>query len=305
MRRDGSRFTELVGCDLPIQLAAMGGSATVDLAVAVGRAGGLGMVSGVGGAAALRSLLEDASVAGVTVGVNFLVPFLDPTAVEVAAGDGRVVEAFWGAPDAALVDRIHDSGALAAWQVGSPAEATAAVEAGCDLVVVQGVEAGGHVRGTQPLADVLGDVRSRLGDDVVVVAAGGIGTPEGVVAAMEAGADAVRIGTRFLAATESDAHPDYVERLLGATAADTVLTTAFGDGWPDAPHRVLRSSVSAGEANGAAQRWTPNWPTATTPAPVDAMALYAGTSVDAVTARQPAAAIVDELMSGLRRARHP
>ena len=297
----GSRFTRLVGCERPVQLAGMGGSATVDLAVAVARAGGLGMLSGVGGAAALSSLLAALpdDLGGGAVGVNFLVPFLDPAAIDVAAGRARVVEAFWGEPDAGLVGRIHGSGSLAAWQVGSPDEAMAAVDVGCDLVVVQGVEAGGHVRGEGPLSSLLPDVRSRIGDDVVLVGAGGLGTAADVAAAFGAGADAVRIGTRFLAAVESDAHPAYVDRLIAATGDDTVLTTAFGDGWPDAPHRVLRGAVEAGEANGAGQRWTPNWPTEDHPGPVDAMALYAGTSVGAVVGREPAAAIVSELLSAL------
>src|SRR5207253_2039809 len=78
-------------------------------------------------------------------GVNFLMPFVDPHAVEVAAGGSRVVEFFYGRPDVSLVDLVHAGGALCSWQVGSKDEALAAVDCGCDLVVVQGVEAGGHV----------------------------------------------------------------------------------------------------------------------------------------------------------------
>src|SRR5687768_4207014 len=119
----------------------MGGASTPDLAVAVSRAGGLGMLSGVGGEAALARLL-DAVPDGVAVGVNFLAPFLfDRAALELAARRVRVVEIFWGGPDGELVERIRAGGALAAWQVGSEHEAAAAVDAGCDLVVVQGMEA--------------------------------------------------------------------------------------------------------------------------------------------------------------------
>lgn len=289
-------FTDLVGCRHPIQLAGMGGMASADLAVAVSVAGGLGMLSGVGGRAALVTQL-DAVPAGVVVGVNFLVPFLDVAAVEEAARRCRLVEAFYGEPDRGLVDRIHEAGALAAWQVGSADEAAAAVEgAGCDLIVVQGVEAGGHVRGTVGLLPLLDEV-GRLALGVPVVAAGGIGTGRAMAAALLAGADAVRLGTRFVAATESVAHPDYVDALISAGAGDTVLTTAFGLGWPDAPHRVLRSSVAAGEALGAAQAWTPNWPTTADAGPISARALYAGQSVGAVRRRQPAAEIIAELVA--------
>lgn len=275
----------------------MGGAATVDLAVAVSRAGGLGMLSGVVGGAVDLARLLDAVPDGVVVGVNFLAPFLfDLGALDVAASRARLVEFFWADPDADLVDRIRAHGALAGWQVGSEAEAAAAVDAGCDVVVVQGVEAGGHVRGTTPLGELLPAARRRVPDGVALVAAGGLGTAADVAAAFDAGADAVRIGTRFLAAVEADAHPDYVDRLIGASADDTVLTTAFGEGWPDAPHRVLRSAVAAATARGDAHRWTPNWPTKDQAGPVDAMALYAGTSVGAVTGRRTAAEIVDDLL---------
>jgi nitronate monooxygenase len=132
--------------------------------------------------------------------------------------------------------------------------------------------------------------------DVPLIAAGGIGTGRAMAAALTAGADAVRVGTRFVAATESIAHPAYVEALIAARAEDTVITTAFGDGWPDAPHRVLKSCLDAGIALGSAQIWRTDWPTAESVGPIEARALYAGQSVGAVRSRQPAAEIVAELV---------
>ena len=114
--------------------------------------------------------------------------------------------------------------------------------------------------------------------------------------ALTAGADAVRIGTRFVAANESIAHPVYVQRLIESTADDTVITTAFGDGWPDAPHRVLKSAVAAGESLGPAQSWSPDWPTTSSEGHPESRALYAGQSVGAVRARQSAAEIVGEII---------
>jgi NAD(P)H-dependent flavin oxidoreductase YrpB (nitropropane dioxygenase family) len=161
--------------------------------------------------------------------------------------------------------------------------------------VAQGVEAGGHVRGVIGLLPLLDEVRSVI--DLPVIAAGGIGTGRGMAAALSAGADAVRVGTRFIAATESTAHPAYVDALIGATAADTVVTTAYGDGWPDAPHRVLKSSIEAGEKLGSAQTWSPDWPSTTYPGVAEARPLYAGQSVGAVRSRQTAAEIVAELVT--------
>jgi len=83
---------------------------------------------------------------------------------------------------------------------------------------------------------------------VPVLAAGGIGTGRAMAAALAAGADGVRVGTRFVAATEAAAHPEYVAALIASQAEDTIYTTAFSRSWPDAPHRVLRSCVKAAEA---------------------------------------------------------
>jgi nitronate monooxygenase len=250
---------------------------------------------------------------GGAVGVNFLVPFLAPSNyddVEVAAAGARVVEFFWGEPDDRLsgLVRATNPATLTGWQVGSADEARAAVDAGCHLVVAQGVEAGGHVRGTVGLlpllAEVLDAVGDAVGDAVCVIAAGGIASAAGVAAALEAGADAVRVGTRFLATDESAAHPRYIDALIGARGDETVLTTAFGRGWPDAPHRVLQRSVDAAtraERRGGGDHllWTPMPPTADMDGDIEAMPLYAGQGVGAVTARRPAAEVVAELVSRL------
>ncbi|MEY2426561.1 MAG: nitronate monooxygenase [Actinomycetota bacterium] len=267
--------------------------ATPALAIAVARAGGIGMLSGAAGQAAL-ALQLDALPADLAIGVNFLMPFLDRAAVDDAATRAPYVEFFWATPDADLVDVVHTARALAGWQVGSADEAKRARDAGCDVVVAQSVEAGGHVRGRTPLLPLLDEVRTAV--DCPVIAAGGIGTARAVAAALAGGADGVRIGTRFMAAHESAAHAVYVDALIDATADDTILTTAFGDGWPDASHRVLRSAVEAGERLGSAQSWNPMWPSSAYTGPAEARALYAGQSVGAVRSRQSAAEIVAELV---------
>jgi nitronate monooxygenase len=304
-------FTELVGCALPLQLAGMGGIGTsAALPAAVSGAGGLGMIGAAGMAPAQLAAVCDevAQLTSGPFGVNFLMPFVDPDAVAVAAARARLVEFFYGDPDPALVAVAHGGGALAAWQVGSLHEARAAEAAGCDVIVVQGVEAGGHVRGTQPLAVVLAEVLA--GVEAPVLAAGGIGTARDVRAALDAGAAGVRIGTRFLAAHESPAHPEYVEALIRAGSGDTVLTDAFSYGW-EAPHRVLRSAVAALEASteeyvatadGAQDRIhraSTSPPTSDVRGDVAAMAMYAGTSVSAVRERSSAREIVAELCAEL------
>src|ERR1035437_5920077 len=95
--------------------------------------------------------------------------------------------------------------------------------------------------------------------------------------------------------------PMYVEALVRSGAGDTVMTTAFGEGWPDAPHRVLKSALAAGEALGKAQNWTPDWPSSDFVGPAEARAVSAGPPVGAVRARQPAATIVAELVTEAER----
>jgi NAD(P)H-dependent flavin oxidoreductase YrpB (nitropropane dioxygenase family) len=300
-------FTDLVGVSEPLQLAGMGGGISdATLACAVCDAGGLGMLGGTG-PTPIGELLD--AMGDRTFGVNFLMPFLDRSAVAAAASRAKVVEFFYGDPSAELVDLVHDGGALAAWQVGSADEARQAVAAGCDFIVVQGTEAGGHVRGRTTLDELLASIDV----DVPVVAAGGIGTAERVADVMARGASGVRVGTRFIAAKESSAHPLYVGALIGASSDDTVLTEAFSVGWPNAPHRVLRSCVEAAESSEDETVATLRTPGGDVPLPrfgtipptkgcygrISAMALYAGTSVDAVQRREPAADIVAELTSNL------
>jgi nitronate monooxygenase len=301
-------FTQLVGCEVPIQQAGMGVASTPELAAAVSNAGGLGMLSASAGAMAEVDAAL-AAAAGLPVGINFLVPFCDRAVLAAVAPRVRLVEWFWGQPDPALVAIAHDAGALAAWQVGSRDEAAAAADAGCDLVIAQGVEAGGHVRGTIGLLPLLDAVLGAV--DVPVIAAGGIGTGRGVAAVLAAGAAAARIGTRFVATVESGAHPRYKDALVAAQAADTVLTEAFGIWWPDAPHRVLRSALQAAEAlendeagllTGAGDpvpipRFAVAPPGRATQGRIDAMALYAGQSAGAVTAIPPAGDVVRELVA--------
>ena len=202
---------------------------------------------------------------------------------------------------------------MAGWQVGSTDEARAAVDAGCDFVIAEGIEAGGHVRGELPLLLLLDEVLNLV--EQPVVAAGGIATARAMAAALAAGASAVRVGTRFVASTESGAHPRYVALLLRARATDTALTTTFSTGWPDAPHRVLRSCVEAAQAfrgdivgeqhldssTTPIPRFAPPPPGGITTGEIDAMALYAGQSVGMVGDVKPAAAIVAELADGAER----
>jgi NAD(P)H-dependent flavin oxidoreductase YrpB (nitropropane dioxygenase family) len=177
---------------------------------------------------------------------------------------------------------------------------------------VQGVEAGGHVRGRTPRDELLQAALSTV--SVPVVIAGGIATPRDVAQAIAAGASGVRVGTAFVATNESGGHPGYIQALLETRSGDdTILTTAFGEGWPDAPHRVLSCALAAAQAYDGDVVGEAGEPEARYPVPrfgvatpnrdvtghVEAMALYAGMGVGNVNAITSAADLVAYLTSDL------
>jgi nitronate monooxygenase len=314
-----TRFTELVGCDVPLQQAPMGMISPPGLALAVARAGGVGTVSAPIGlepqalAAQLDAALDPS--AGV-LAVNFITEQVDPDAVAVAGTRARMVDFFWNTPHAKLVDAAHEGGALVNWQVGSLSDAVLAVEAGADVVTVQGRDAGGHLRGDTPLLPLLAAVLRAV--DVPVLAAGGIAEPRALAAVLAAGAAGARIGTRFIATSESGAHPEYVLALLAAGPESTEIT----DGFAECPMcatlpraRVLRSAITAVEAVDGEVVGTVTTGGDEQPLParagmaphkqvhglIHAMALYAGSSVEHVTAVRPAAEVVRELAEGAER----
>jgi nitronate monooxygenase len=228
---------ERLGIDVAVVQAGMGGGISRhELAAAVSEAGGLGTIAVNGARAIERELRAARALTGKPIAVNLLLPFARGDWF-AAAAQADVVVTFWGTP------RRRTPG-IWLHQCGSVAEAQAAHGAGADGVIVQGVEAGGHVRGTTPALVLLEQVRAALPRDYPLLLAGGIAERADVQTALEAGACAVVAGTRFLLSEESHAHPRYVERLLEAD--ETILTELFGAGWP-AAHRVIR--------NAATDRW--------------------------------------------------
>jgi NAD(P)H-dependent flavin oxidoreductase YrpB (nitropropane dioxygenase family) len=212
-----------------------GGVAGADLAAAVSDAGGLGTIGILPAPHLKRALTRARQLTGRPIAVNLLLPFTRPEHWEVA-GEADVVVTFWGAP-------VRRTPRIWIHQCGSVAEAHAALVAGADAVISQGVQAGGHVRGTLPALRLLEQVRAAL-PGFPVFLAGGVADAGDVRAAIEAGAAGVVSGTRFLLSEESAAHPEYKRRALAGDR--TVLTELFGFGWP-APHRVL--------PNAATERW--------------------------------------------------
>lgn len=238
-------FCDRLGIEHAVLQAGMGGGAAgADLAVAVSQAGGLGTV-GFTGEAAFREELRSAGqrLGSRPLAANLLLPFVRPGHVKACIEERLpVVSLFYGFDPTVLRD-LKNAGIFVLYQIGSEAEAARVLEAGADGLIVQGFEAGGHIRGEQRLATLLPRIKERF-PDLPVLASGGIHDATSVAVARSLGADAVSSGTCFLMTKESGAHDAYKDRLVAAK--ETLVTTLFGLGW-SAPHRVL--------PNAATQRW--------------------------------------------------
>ena len=311
-------FCDRLGMTLPVVQAPIGSATTPELAAAVSRAGGLGMLA-LTWTRVERVRDRIAATAALTdrpFGVNVVLQWPQHERLAACLAEGvAVVSTFWGDP-APYVDLVHDAGALHVHTVGSAAEARRAVDAGVDAVVAQGQEAGGHVWGQVSTLALVPAVADAVGS-VPVLAAGGITDGRGLAAVLALGAEAGWLGTRFVASAEADAHPTYQSALLAAAETSTAYGTVFDGGWPQAPHRTLRNrSVDAAQAAGprpgegdvvatsprGAQvlRYDSALPTRSLDGELDAMALYAGQGCALVRDVRPAADLAREIADQAR-----
>ncbi|MBN9310132.1 nitronate monooxygenase, partial [Devosia sp.] len=242
----------MLGCSRPIVLAGMGGVARSELVAAVAAAGGFGFLGMVrespeliaAEVGRLRRLGIDrfgVNIIPAATGSDLLARQVETLlALRVPA-----VTLFWDI-DTRLVRRLREAGILVVYQVGSVAEAVDAERAGAQVIIAQGREAGGHVRGATPLQSLLPAVAGAV--QVPVLAAGGLSTGGDLIAALSLGAEGIVLGTALLAAEESFAHDHHKHRLLEAKAGDTLLTETFHINWPHGARvRVLASDVTAGK----------------------------------------------------------
>jgi nitronate monooxygenase len=317
----GNPVCELLGCSVPVVLAGMGGVARSELVSAVTAAGGFGFLGMVREPVALieREVGRVRDAGHRAFGVNIIPAATDPALLArqldaIIALEVPAVELFWDI-DTHVIDRLRAAGITVVYQVGAVGEAIAAQRAGAQIVVAQGVEAGGHVRGVVPLRDLLpGVVRAVR---VPVLAAGGLAQGGDMTTAMALGAQGVVLGTALMATPEAFAHPYHQQRLVEAQAEDTVLTGSFHINWPaNAPVRVLASPVTAlGAGSGERQvigeeegrpiyLFSTDSPLRSMTGDFAAMALYAGTGVGAVNAVVPAGERIADFL-GQAAARTP
>ena len=259
-------------------------------------------------------------------GVNFVLEWDQRERLANCLEEGaRIVSYFWSslAPGSPYVDEAHAAGATVMLTVGSSDEAKRAVDAGVDVVVAQGLDAGGHVWGSVGTLSLVPAVVDAVAP-TPVIAAGGIGDGRGLAAVLALGAQAAWMGTRFIVADESGTHPEYRDRIVQAKETDAVWSRdVFDGGWPDAPVRTLDNSTlrawrdagspapgsrpGEGEVIGhwsdgeAIERYDADLPGSEASGDLEAMANYAGQSAGVVRKRRPAADIVREVATDADR----
>lgn len=317
---------DILGCRYPIFQAGMGGVARADLVAAVTGAGGygfLGMVREAPQFIEQQILTVRQRVSG-RFGVN-LIPaatapglFHEELAVCLEAGVDSLCF-FWDVDEAAIT-RAKEAGITVVYQVGSVSDAILAAEAGADALIVQGVEAGGHVRGQVSSLVLLQEVVRKV--DCPVIASGGFASGAGLVAALALGAQGIHCGTAFLATQESFANAYHKDRIVAASSEDTVHTDLFALNWPTgAPVRVLHNSLTdklngkyfghhphetltqrIGDESGMPIfRYSTDSPLQSTQGQLEQMALYAGQVAGLIDDVPTAATLIESIVAEARR----
>lgn len=316
---------DILGCDQPVLLAGMGGVSRWELAAAVANAGGYGMLGMVREPIGLiaREITAMQAATDRPFAVNLIPAATEPQLLEaqIACCLDLGVTAFcffWDVmPE--VVARVKSAGCLVLHQVGTVESARMAEQAGADVLIAQGIEAGGHVHGRHPAFGLAEQILAQSGLPVVV--SGGIATGEGLAAALAIGASGVQCGTAFLATEESFAHPYHKSRIVDATGDDTVLTDVFVLNWPKgAAVRVIANSVTealngnylgydpdnlpretiAHDGDQPRLRFSTDSPLRTTTGDLEAMALYAGQGAGNIPDIVPAAARLNAMVAQAR-----
>jgi NAD(P)H-dependent flavin oxidoreductase YrpB (nitropropane dioxygenase family) len=250
-----TRICDLLGIVHPIILGGMGTATTAPLVAAVSNAGGFGTL----GTSAFNAATLDTEIASIRertekpFGVNHLLFQIQEDMFTITLNAKPRVAAFaWARKDQNLRDyfqRAHNVGSRVMYMAGEVPEAVRAADAGADVIVAQGTEAGGHVgwMASLPLLPMMVKAVAPL----PVLCAGGIADGRGLAAALALGAEGVLLGTRFMATPEAPIHPNFKQAIVESDGHDTVLTEI-----PDlASQRVWPGAMSRAQRNGFIERW--------------------------------------------------
>ena len=314
-----ARGTAFLGCEFAIMGGAMSWVSERHLVAAISNAGGFGVIAcgSMGPEMLAQEIAGTQALTDRPFGVNLITmhPALDDLIrVCLDAGVGHIVLA-GGIPPGSAVRAVKDGGAKLIAFTPALVLAKRLVRSGADALVIEGSEAGGHI-GPVSLNVLAQEILPHV-DQVPVFVAGGIGRGEAILAYLEMGASGAQLGTRFAAAAESIAHPRFKQAFIRAAAREAVPTVQLDDRFPVIPVRglvnegtrrfldhqaaVIRRFLAGEVGKDAAQLeiehfWAGALRRAVIDGDVENGSMMAGQSVGMVTAEQPVASIIDELV---------
>jgi enoyl-[acyl-carrier protein] reductase II len=313
------RGTEFLGCDIAIMGGAMSWVSERSLVSAISNAGGFGVIA----CGAMTPDLLDTEIAETKTrtdkpfGVNLITMHPDlPELIDVCAQHhvSHVVLA-GGLPPGGAIERIKSSGARLVCFAPALSLAKKLMRSGADALVIEGMEAGGHI-GPVSTSVLAQEILPHVSHDIPVFVAGGIGRGEAIAAYLEMGAVGVQLGTRFVCATESIAHTNFKKAFIRASARDAIPSVQIDPRLPVIPVRALKNRETenfAAKQREVAQRldegeiamaeaqlqiehyWAGALRRAVIDGDVESGSVMAGQSVGMVTREEPVAEIIREL----------
>ena len=321
LARRMERGAAFLGADVAIMAGAMSWVSERHLVAAMSNAGGFGVIA----CGAMTPELLDAEIAGTKAlttrafGVNLITmhpQLTDLIAVCARHGVGHVVLA-GGLPPKGSLEAIKASGAKVICFAPTLALAKKLIRSGVDALVIEGMEAGGHI-GPVSTSVLAQEMLPEIADQVPVFVAGGIGRGEAIAGYLDMGAAGVQLGTRFVCATESIAHANFKKAFIRASARDAVASVQIDPRLPVIPVRALKNA--GGELFTAKQRevaqsldegsvamaeaqlqiehyWAGALRRAVIDGDVEHGSVMAGQSVGMVTKEEPVADIIAALMA--------
>jgi len=313
------RGTEFLGCDIAIMGGAMSWVSERHLVAAISDAGGFGVIA----CGAMTPDLLDTEIAETRrrtakpFGVNLITMHPDLTElIDTCSKHGvsHVVLA-GGLPPGGAIDRIKGGGAKLIGFAPALSLAKKLMRSGADALVIEGMEAGGHI-GPVSTSVLAQEILPHVSHDIPVFVAGGIGRGEAIAAYLEMGAVGVQLGTRFVCANESIAHPNFKKVFIRASARDAIPSIQIDPRLPVIPVRALKNRemenfaakqrevaqlldeglIEMGEAQLQIEHyWAGALRRAVIDGDVETGSVMAGQSVGMVTREEPVAEIIKEL----------
>ncbi|WP_282122484.1 NAD(P)H-dependent flavin oxidoreductase [Algibacter mikhailovii] len=319
LNKHSQKLIKLLGIQLPIVQAPVGGVAIPNLTAAVSNAGCLGgtALSWSDPAGATQTIKSIQSKTKRPFYANYVLNF-EPKSLRTAVELGvHIIQFSWGMPTQEIIEYLKNKSVVLGVQVTSKESALQAIALGANYLVCQGTEAGGHVHASKPLEIALKEVLS-VSEDIPILASGGISTKNDIIKYLNQGAAGVVMGTRFVATKESGAHEDYKHAIVAAKKLDTVQTVCMNKGWESSIHRILRNStfknwesegcpkignrpgendiIGKNAHNWNIERYSFSAPTVGVTGEIEAMTHYAGESVDKINDIPTVHALIENLI---------